>query len=113
MEGIEHFIRRGVTAICADCGEETYLPTLFNHKTNCASIQGLKSLTKKELEIAILIAEGQRTKDVANKLGISHKTVDCHRTHIYRKLAITGVAQLTRKVLESTVEENGSLNKIR
>ena len=52
--------------------------------------------TKKEREVLQLIAEGEKTKDIAEKLFISVKTVETHRRNIMRKLNIFSVAGLTR-----------------
>jgi DNA-binding NarL/FixJ family response regulator len=57
-------------------------------------------LTEREREIMQLVAEGNSTKAIAVKLGISAKTVDNHRTNLMRKLNIHDVASLTRHALE-------------
>ncbi|HEY1791681.1 MAG TPA: response regulator transcription factor [Opitutaceae bacterium] len=57
-------------------------------------------LTDREREILQLVAEGHSTKEIAQKLGISSKTVDNHRTNLMRKLNIHDVASLTRHALE-------------
>src|SRR3970282_840825 len=45
-------------------------------------------LTLREREVLQLIAEGQRTKQVALRLGISVKTAESHRTRIMSKLDV-------------------------
>ena len=57
-------------------------------------------LTEREREIIQLVAEGNSTKEIAAKLGISAKTVDNHRTNLMRKLNIHDVASLTRHALK-------------
>lgn len=57
-------------------------------------------LTDREREILQLIAESHSTKDIANKLGISSKTVDNHRTNLMRKLNLHDVASLTRHAMD-------------
>jgi DNA-binding NarL/FixJ family response regulator len=57
-------------------------------------------LTEREREVMQLVAEGNTTKAIAAKLGISAKTVDNHRTNLMRKLNIHDVASLTRHALE-------------
>src|SRR5437867_2596085 len=42
----------------------------------------LNQLTDRERQVVTLIAEGNSTKEVAARLGISVKTADCHRTRI-------------------------------
>lgn len=54
------------------------------------------SLTGREREVTQLLAEGHSTQKVADRLHISAKTVATHRAHVFRKLNIRSVAQLTR-----------------
>lgn len=58
--------------------------------------QGIGILTAREREILQLIAESYSTKDVAQKLGISVKTAENHRTNLMKKLDLHDVASLTR-----------------
>jgi DNA-binding NarL/FixJ family response regulator len=61
---------------------------------------GIEVLTDREREILKLVAESHSTKEIAQKLGISVKTVDNHRTNLMRKLDLHDVASLTRYSLE-------------
>lgn len=56
----------------------------------------LESLTTREREIVQLIAESYSNKEIANKLGMSVRTADTHRTNIMKKLGLHDVAALTR-----------------
>jgi DNA-binding NarL/FixJ family response regulator len=56
----------------------------------------LAQLTHREREVLILVAEGLSNKEIANDLGVSVRTVETHRERIMRKLAVHGVAGLTR-----------------
>jgi DNA-binding NarL/FixJ family response regulator len=53
-------------------------------------------LTGREREILRLIAEGYSGKRIALLLGISHKTVETHRTAAMRKLQLRSVAAVVR-----------------
>lgn len=53
-------------------------------------------LTSRQLEILQAIAEGTRTRDIAEKLCISPKTVETHRSQIMQKLNIDNVPGLVR-----------------
>ncbi len=61
---------------------------------------GTDLLTDREREILKLVAESHSTKEIAEKLGISVKTVDNHRTNLMRKLNMHDVASLTRYALD-------------
>jgi len=57
-------------------------------------------LTKREIEILKLIAEGNSNQEIANKLYISYNTVDTHRKNIMHKLSIKNTAGLVRYAIE-------------
>lgn len=48
----------------------------------------LARLTNKELRIAAYIRDGYMSKEIADKLCVSKKTVDYHRTNIRKKLEL-------------------------
>lgn len=54
------------------------------------------SLTNKEREVLQLVAEGKSTKEIAQALGITVKTVETHRHNIMDRLGIRSIAQLTK-----------------
>lgn len=56
----------------------------------------LESLTSREREIIQLIAESHSNRKIAEKLGMSVRTADTHRTNIMKKLNLHDVAALTR-----------------
>lgn len=55
-----------------------------------------KTLTDREREILQLISEGQNTKEIAEKLHVSPKTVDAHRRNIMEKIDTNSIAELTK-----------------
>ena len=62
--------------------------------------QGDIPLTKRERQILALIAEGLSNQEIAEKLFLSPRTVDTHRTNLMRKLEIHDVATLVRYAIE-------------
>ncbi len=58
-------------------------------------------LTERELEILALIAEGLSSKQIGEKLFISPRTVDTHRTNLMNKLDIHNIAGLIRFALKN------------
>ena len=56
-------------------------------------------LTKREKEILFFIADGLNNNQIAEKLFISPRTVDTHRTNIMQKLNIHDTANLVRYAL--------------
>ncbi|MEL6673818.1 MAG: response regulator transcription factor [Bacteroidota bacterium] len=54
------------------------------------------TLTSREREILILVAEGFTNIEIGNQLHISPRTVDSHRTNLMKKLSVNNVAGLIR-----------------
>lgn len=51
-------------------------------------------LTKRERQIIVMFAQGMLAKEVAEQLGISQRTVETHKQHIYKKLNINNTVEL-------------------
>jgi DNA-binding NarL/FixJ family response regulator len=58
-------------------------------------------LTEREIEIIKLIVEGLSNKEIADKLFISPRTVDTHRTNLMKKLEVNNVAGLVRYAIRN------------
>jgi DNA-binding NarL/FixJ family response regulator len=58
-------------------------------------------LTPRQIEVLRLIAEGRTTKAIAQKLGISVKTVEAHRTQLMDRLDIHDIAGLVRYAIRT------------
>lgn len=56
----------------------------------------LKDLSGREIEVLAALAEGLNNKQIGEKLFISPRTVDTHRTNLMRKLDTHNVAGLVR-----------------
>jgi two-component system, NarL family, nitrate/nitrite response regulator NarL len=65
----------------------------------------LHSLTGREVEVLVRIADGRTNREIAEELGISPRTVETHRERVMAKLRIRTVAGLTRFVVEHGVTE--------
>lgn len=59
-----------------------------------------RALTKRETEIVRLVADGFKNREVAERLGISVKTVETHRANIMNKLALRNLAELIRYAIQ-------------
>ena len=54
------------------------------------------SLSQREQEVMGLILEGNMNKVIADKLGISMRTVEVHRAHIFDKMTVKTAVELAR-----------------
>ena len=65
----------------------------------------VESLTKRETEVLLLVAEGMTNREIGDRLDISPRTVETHRGRVMGKLRIRTVAGLTRFVVEHGLDQ--------
>ena len=58
------------------------------------------NITEREREVLILVAQNYSTREIAEKLGISPRTVNVHRGNAMRALRIHGTAAIVRFAIE-------------
>jgi DNA-binding NarL/FixJ family response regulator len=66
---------------------------------------GRNPLTPRESEIVKLVAEGHTSREIANTLVISEKTVDRHRANVLEKLGMRDRVELTRYAIRTGLVE--------
>jgi DNA-binding NarL/FixJ family response regulator len=82
----EVWIRRSLTArLLEQLSQRMLVATVNKRPTN----DMLDDLTKREREIANLVADGESNKIIARKLDITERTVKAHLTEVFRKLGVT------------------------
>ncbi len=65
----------------------------------------LSSLTQREREVLLLVAQGLTNREAGGQLEISPRTVETHRERVMDKLRIRTVAGLTRFVVEHSLDD--------
>lgn len=65
-------------------------------KPTSTSNKVLSILSKKEMEVLKFIADGKSSKDIAEKLGLSIRTVSNHRANMLKKTNVNNTAELVR-----------------
>ncbi len=71
-------------------------------------VSPIERLSDREREVFRKIGEGFGTKDIADKLHLSFKTVETYRAHIKVKLQIANAAEMIQKATLWVKEENGT-----
>ena len=66
----------------------------------------LQSLTKREKEILDLVVQGLSSKEIAQLLSLSHRTVETHRTRIMSKMDTRSLPDLVARVLSCQTAES-------
>jgi DNA-binding NarL/FixJ family response regulator len=97
-------VRELELAITAVMRGDTYLsPAAAKHATTLAmrAATNKEPLTARQREILQLIAEGASTKDIAQRLDLSVRTVETHRAQIMDRLEIRDVAGLVRYAIRT------------
>ncbi len=84
-----HAVYKGEVYIASEI-KDRYFASLLNVDDN-----EKKELTMKEIEIVKLIAQGQTSKEIADALFVSPRTVETHRHNILKKLDLPNAAQLS------------------
>jgi DNA-binding NarL/FixJ family response regulator len=86
-------------------GAVTPLISEFLHSARNDKLVRDDPLTPREVEVVKLIAESYSTRQIADALTISEKTVDRHRANIFEKLAMHDRVELTRYAIRRGLVE--------
>jgi two-component system NarL family response regulator len=91
MEG-RSYLCSEVAALVADS---------LRDKRSAAGKADRRSLSRREVQVATLLAEGKSAPDIAAELHISPSTVDVHRRNLMRKLELHNVVDLTKYAIRT------------
>ena len=64
---------------------------------------GFSVLTAREREVLQLLAEGKPTREIADELYVSIKTIESHRQQIMHKLKVRSLAELTKYAIREGI----------
>ncbi len=68
----------------------------------------LSALSDRELEVFRLIGEGRSTRQIAEKLHLSVKTVETYQAHIKDKLSLHSGRELVQHAIQSNISDKSS-----
>jgi DNA-binding NarL/FixJ family response regulator len=72
-------------------------------KKNLPEEKDIKCLSSREIEILKLIVEGLNNQEIADKLFISIRTVESHKSHIMQKLDIKTTVDMVKFALKNNL----------
>lgn len=90
-------VQGGNTYICQEV-KNILSDQMLNEEDNAA---GLNQLSEREIEVINQIRDGLSSKEIADKLAISIKTVEVHRHNILKKLKVKNTASLINYINSS------------
>lgn len=73
---------------------------VYTKKAEVASFDPYDSLTNREREVLQLMAEGLGNHDISNRLSISPRTVEIHKSNVLHKLNLNSQVELVRYALK-------------
>jgi two-component system response regulator NreC len=71
----------------------------YEQKTKDTQLDAYHTLTPREKEVLLLVAEGHTSSEIAARLSISSRTVETHRRNLMRKLDLQSQVDLIRYAL--------------
>ncbi|GGF24179.1 response regulator [Flavobacterium limi] len=80
-------------------GKKYFSAEISEKMINFMSAQSISEnvLSNKETEVLGLIAKGLTTKEIAEKLFVSSRTIETHRANVLKKLEVKNTAELIKK----------------
>ncbi len=69
------------------------------------AVRCIANLTEREYDVMLLAIQGHHNKDIARQLGISHRTVEIHKSNIMHKTGAHHVLDLARIAHKSGLKE--------
>jgi DNA-binding CsgD family transcriptional regulator len=76
------------------------IPELTPSSSDVPAPPSADGLTQREREVALLVADGLRSREVAERLGIASQTVKSHLKTIFDKLGVRNRVELARRLVQ-------------
>ena len=96
----------GIWGISSFFGSTNYIPEIIYPNSDADEEKiltlNLRSLSFRELQVALMITEGEKVIEISNKLHMSPKTVHSYRYRIFEKLNVKSNTQLAVLVVKSS-----------
>lgn len=78
----------------------------LQHKTTRSIAARLATLTAREREVMMLAVEGYTSKEIAQRLLISYRTVEIHRAHLMQKSGASNMLELARIIAHGAQQQH-------
>ncbi|MBD3620118.1 MAG: response regulator [Chromatiales bacterium] len=88
-------VMKGETYISSDVAQHLAVEMLTSGKDN-----PLDTLSQRELQIMIMILQGHKVREIADKLNLSAKTVSTYRHRLFEKLKVKNDSEMARLAMK-------------
>lgn len=95
----------GAQYFCVKIVDTVFQSWLYPDK-NEKNLSDPSVLSSREIEVTRLIADGLKTKELADKLGISFHTAHTHRRNILKKVGVRSSSELIRYAIDTGIVQN-------
>lgn len=101
-----------LTAIRAVSDGERYIATEIAQQIALSMMPGAKNspfdiLSQREMQVMLMVTQGQNVQDISDKLCLSPKTISTYRHRLFEKLNVDNDVELTRLAIRHGMIENG------
>lgn len=105
MDGAAHFLQKPVdSGKLLEAIAKAANASFESSETKVSGVDSVREriplLTSRELEVAKLVSEGLSSRQVAERLGISERTVEAHRSSANQKLRVSTMSEEAAKALK-------------
>ena len=101
-------LKEGIREVCNGSGYLCPVAASLlreSHLSNSPAAKRKGKLSNREREVLQAVAEGNSTKQIANMLDVSVKTIEAHRANLMKKLDARSAVELTRCAYELGIIE--------
>jgi len=103
VDAIKHAMR-GKKYLSPSIAQQLALQTMSDSEQNPFS-----QLAQRELQITLMIIDGEKAQDIADKLCLSPKTINAVRYRVFEKMNVSGDVELTRLAIRhGLIDEGGN-----
>jgi two-component system invasion response regulator UvrY len=83
-------VSRGQHYVSAAIAQELAIRSVLKapYKSQAGDVSLLAGLSKREMQILIMVSHGMSVKEISQKLSVTPKTINSHRYQLYKKLKV-------------------------
>ncbi|MFW5805787.1 MAG: response regulator [Bacteroidales bacterium] len=88
--------------------ERVFLDMMRKTRENVSTAEKIEKLTEREIDVLKKVAEGMSNGEIADRLCISIRTVETHKTNVLRKLNLNNTVELVKYAIQHNLISLGT-----